>query len=161
MLKAGDTLPSIKLKQMTADGPTDVDVSEYCKDRTVVIFALPGAFTPTCSEQHVPGYLENIDALKAKGVDAVACLSVADFFVADAWAKSLGVDGRIDMLSDGNHEFIKATGTDLDLSGVGLGLRSKRYAMLVKNGMIEKILVDENAGEANDSSASAMLSAIG
>lgn len=161
MLKAGDTLPSIKLKQMTADGPADVDIAEYCKDRTVVIFALPGAFTPTCSEQHVPGYLENIDALKAKGVDAVACLSVADFFVAAAWAKSLGVDGRIDMLSDGNQEFIKATGSELDLSGVGLGIRSKRYAMLVKNGVIDQIMIDENAGEANDSSASAMLAAIG
>lgn len=161
MLKAGDKLPSIKLKQMTSDGPTDVDVAEYCKGRTVVIFALPGAFTPTCSEQHVPGYLENIDALKAKGVDAVACLSVADFFVAAAWADSLGVDGRIDMLSDGNQEFIKATGTELDLSGAGLGTRSLRYAMLVKDGVIEKFMLDDNPGEANDSSASAMLAALG
>ena len=160
MHKVGDSIPSVNLKQMTESGPADVNAAEYCKDRTVVIFALPGAFTPTCSEQHVPGFLSNTDAIKAKGVDAIACLSTADFFVMDAWAKSLGVDGRIDMLSDGNGEFIKATGTELDLSGAGLGTRSMRYAMVVKNGSIEKLLVEENPGKADDSGADALLAAL-
>lgn len=161
MLKVGDSLPSIKLKQMTADGPVDVDIAEYSKGRTVVVFALPGAFTPTCSEQHVPGYMDNLDALKAKGVEAVACLSVADFFVAAAWAKSLGVQGHIDMLSDGNSEFISTTGTEVDLSAHGLGTRSLRYAMLVKDGVVEKFLLEDSPGEAKKSSAEAMLEAIG
>jgi len=161
MLKVGDSVPSTTLKQMTADGPVELNLVDYSKGRKVVVFALPGAFTPTCSEQHLPGYLKNIDAIKAKGIDAVACLSVADFFVKDAWAKSLGVDGRIDMLSDGNGEFIKATGTELDLTGAGLGMRSRRYAMVVNDGKVEVFLDEENPGEAKDSGAEALLAAIG
>ena len=160
MLKVGDSIPSINLKQMTADGPKDVDAAEYCAGRKVVIFALPGAFTPTCSEQHLPGYLKQHGAIKSKGVDAIACLSVADFFVMDAWGKSLNVGDNIDMLSDGNQDFIKATGTELDLSGFGLGVRSKRYAMIVNNGVIEQLLVEENPGEASDSGADALLAAL-
>lgn len=161
MLNKGDKIPSVNLKQMTASGPADIDAAEYCKGRSVVIFALPGAFTPTCSEQHLPGFVNNADAIKAKGIDAIACLSVADFFVMDAWAKSQGVGDKVDMLSDGNGEFIKTTGTELDLSGVGLGTRSMRYVMVVKDGVIDTILVDENAGEANSSSADALLAALG
>ncbi len=160
MLKVGDSIPSINLKQMTADGPQDVDAAGYCKGRKVVIFALPGAFTPTCSEQHLPGFLQQQDAIKAKGVDAIACLSVADFFVMDAWGKSQNVGDAIDMLSDGNGEFIKATDTELDLSGFGLGTRSKRYAMVVNDGVIEHMLVEENPGEAKDSGADALLAVL-
>ena len=108
----------------------------------------------------MPGYLKQHSAIKSKGVDAIACLSVADFFVMDAWGKSLNVGDNIDMLSDGNQDFIKATGTELDLSGFGLGVRSARYAMVVNNGVIEQLLVEENPGKADDSGADALLAAL-
>jgi len=102
MLKVGDTIPAITLKQMTAEGPTDVLLAQYCAGRKVVIFALPGAFTPTCSESHVPSYIENAKALRDKGVEAVACISTADFFVMNAWGKSMGVGADVDMIADGS-----------------------------------------------------------
>ena len=160
MLSKGDKIPSINLKQMTATGPADVDSAEYCKGRKVVIFALPGAFTPTCSESHLPGFVNSADEIKAKGVDAIACLSVADFFVMDAWAKSIGVGDKVDMLSDGNGEFIKATGTELDLSAHGLGTRSQRYVMVVNDGVIENIMVESNPGVAEESGADALLAVL-
>ena len=110
MLKEGDTIPAITLKQMTAEGPTDVALSEYCAGRKVVIFALPGAFTPTCSESHVPSYIDQAAALRDKGVAAVACISTADFFVMGAWGKSMGTGADVDMLGDGNAEFTRAAG---------------------------------------------------
>ncbi len=160
MLSKGDKIPSINLKQMTATGPADVDSAEYCKGRKVVIFALPGAFTPTCSESHLPGFVNSADEIKAKGVDAIACLSVADFFVMDAWAKSIGVGDKVDMLSDGNGEFIKATGTELDLSAHGLGTRSQRYVMVVNDGVIANIMVESNPGVAEESGADALLAVL-
>lgn len=157
MLKQGDRIPDITVMQMAADGPTDVSLTDYCKGRKVVLFAIPGPFTPTCSESHVPGYLEHDAAIRAKGVAAVACLSTTDFFVMDAWGKSLGVGDRIDMLADGNHEFTRAAGMTLDLSAGGLGERSQRYAMVIDDGVVSHIAVESNPSEATSSSAGDIL----
>lgn len=160
MLKQGDTIPDISVKQMTSDGPTDVSLTEYCKGRKVIIFALPGAFTPTCSETHVPSYVANADALRAKGVQAIACVSTADFFVMNAWGKSMGVGDSVDMLADGNHEFTRAAGMTVDLTVAGLGERSLRYAMVLDDGVISHIAVEDNPGEATVSAAEAVLAAL-
>ena len=159
MLKQGDRIPDVTVRQMTADGPTEVPMKDYCAGRKVVIFALPGAFTPTCSEQHLPGYVLHADAIRAKGVDAIACLSTADFFVMDAWGKSQDVGSSVDMLSDGNHEFTHQAGMAMDLSALGLGERSMRYAMLVDDGTISHIAIEEGR-EATASGAEAMLAAL-
>jgi len=161
MLKQGDALPDVTLKQMTADGPTDVSIKEYTTGRKVVIFALPGAFTPTCSENHLPGYVEHAAALRDKGVAAVACISTADFFVMDAWGKSRDVGTAVDMLSDGNHAFTRGADMAIDLSAHGLGERSNRYAMIVDDGVISWIGVEDNAGEAVASTAEAVLNQLG
>jgi peroxiredoxin len=160
MLNTGDRIPDITLKQMTASGPTDVSLSAYCSGRKVVIFALPGAFTPTCSESHVPSYINNAQALRDKGIAAVACISTADFFVMDAWGKSLGVADQVDMLADGNHEFTRATGMTLDLTGLGLGERSQRYAMILDDGVISHIAVETDPGSATVSAADEVLKAL-
>jgi len=160
MLKQGDRIPDVTVRRMTADGPTEVPMKDYCAGRKVVVFALPGAFTPTCSEQHLPGYVQQGDAIRAKGIEAIACLSTADFFVMNAWGKSLDVGDKVDMLSDGNHEFTRAAGMTLDLSSRGLGERSLRYAMLVDDGVIRHIAIDDNPGEAVASGADAMLEAL-
>lgn len=160
MLKAGDSIPDITLKQMTAAGPTDVSLADYCKGRKVVIFALPGAFTPTCSEDHVPSYIEHAQALRDKGVAAVACISTADFFVMGAWGKSLGTGEHIDMLADGNHEFTRTAGMTLDLTGFGLGERSQRYAMVLDDGVISHIAIETDPGSATVSAADEVLKAL-
>lgn len=160
MIKVGDTIPSVTLKQMTSSGPTDVPMSEYCAGRKVVLFAVPGAFTPTCSETHVPGYLEHGAALRAKGVEAVACVSTGDFFVMNAWGKSLGTGEHVDMLADGNHEFTRALGLTIDLSVAGLGERSTRYAMIIDDGVVTRLAVESNPGEATVSAADAVLATL-
>ena len=160
MLEQGDRIPDVTVRQMTADGPTPVPMKDYCAGRKVVVFALPGAFTPTCSEQHLPGFVRHADAIKAKGVAAIACLSTADFFVMDAWGKSQGVDDAVDMLSDGNHEFTREAGMAIDLSDHGLGERSLRYAMIVDDGEITHIAVEDDPGEADKSSAESILAAL-
>ncbi len=157
MLKEGDKIPSVTLKQMTSEGPTDVSLTEYCAGRKVVIFALPGAFTPTCSESHVPSYLEHAQALRNKGVQAVACISTADFFVMGAWGKSLGTAEHVDMLGDGNAEFTRAAGMTLDLSGFGLGERSQRYVMVLEDGVIKHLAVESDPSAATVSAAEAVL----
>ncbi|MBX2879902.1 MAG: peroxiredoxin [Granulosicoccus sp.] len=160
MLKVGDRIPDISLKQMTNEGPTDVSLTEYCSGRKVVIFALPGAFTPTCSETHVPSYTINAEALRNKGVAAVACISTADFFVMDAWGKSLGTGDQVDMLADGNQEFTTAAGMGIDLSGFGLGQRSNRYAMILDDGVISHIAIEPDAGSATVSTADEVLKSL-
>lgn len=157
MIKEGDTIPDVTLKQMTAAGPTDVSLKDYCAGRKVVIFALPGAFTPTCSESHVPSYIDKAAALRDKGVAAVACISTADFFVMNAWGKSLGTGDSVDMIADGNHEFTKAAGMTLDLSAHGLGKRSQRYVMILDDGVITHLAMESNPGEATVSAAEAVL----
>lgn len=157
MIKEGDKIPDITLKQMTSAGPTDVSLRDYCAGRKVVIFALPGAFTPTCSESHVPSYIDHAQALRDKGVEAVACISTADFFVMNAWGKSMGTGEHVDMLADGNHEYTKAAGMTVDLSAHGLGERSQRYAMVLEDGVIKHLAMEPNPGEATVSAADAVL----
>ncbi len=157
MIKEGDKIPAVTLKQMTAAGPTDVPLADYCAGRKVVLFAVPGAFTPTCSETHVPSYMDNAKALRDKGVDAVACVSTGDFFVMNAWGKSLGTGDDVDMLADGNSEFTKAAGMTLDLTAVGLGERSQRYVMILDDGVVTHLAVETDPGSATVSAAEAVL----
>jgi glutaredoxin/glutathione-dependent peroxiredoxin len=155
-IKVGDKVPSVKLKQMTAEGVKEVSTDDFFKGKKVVLFAVPGAFTPTCSAKHVPGFLQNDAALKAKGVDAVACLSVNDAFVMGAWGKDQKSDGKVVMLADGNGDFTRAVGLELDATANGLGKRSKRYAMVVENGVVKTLNV-EAPGAFEVSSAEAIL----
>ncbi len=152
MIKVGDTLPAVTLAEYSevegngcSLGPNPVDVTAAAAGKTIAIFAVPGAFTPTCSAKHVPSYLQNADALKAAGVDEIWCLSVNDPFVMGAWARDQKTDGKIRMLADGDAAFAKAAGLTLDLNGKGLGLRSNRYSMLVKDGKVVTLNVEAPA----------------
>ncbi|HZL60446.1 MAG TPA: peroxiredoxin [Stellaceae bacterium] len=158
-IKVGDKIPSIKLMQMTADGPKPITTDDLFKGKKVVLFALPGAFTPTCSAKHLPGFVEKNAALKAKGVDTVACLSVNDAFVMGAWGKDQKADGKVVMLADGSGDFTKAVGLELDLTDRGMGKRSQRYAMVVDNGVVKTLNV-EAPGAFDVSSADAVLKAL-
>ncbi len=146
MIKIGDVIPPMKLTAATAEGPKEVSTDEVFAGKKVVLFAVPGAFTPTCSMRHLPGYLQSIDALRARGVDSVACIAVNDVFVMGAWAKEQGVDGRITMLADGAGAFTKALGLELDLVARGLGIRSQRYAMVADNGRVTHLAVEPPGG---------------
>ena len=156
-IAVGDKLPEATFKVRTPDGLKDVTTQELTAGKKVVLFAVPGAFTPTCHAKHVPSYLEHLDALKAKGVDTVACVAVNDAFVLDAWGKAVGADGKIMLLSDGNATFTKAVGLDFDGSGFGLGTRSKRYAMLVDNGVVKALNIEESPGVMEVSGADRIL----
>lgn len=146
MIKIGDAIPPMKLTAATAEGPKEVSTEEMFGGKRIVLFAVPGAFTPTCSIRHLPGYLQNMDALRAKEVDGVACIAVNDPFVMDAWAKDQGVDGRITMLADGSGAFTKALGLELDLTARGLGVRSQRYAMVVEDGRVAHLGIEAPGG---------------
>ena len=158
-IKVGDKVPSVKLKQMTADGMKDVQTEDFFKGKKVVLFALPGAFTPTCSAKHLPGFVEKAAEIRGKGVDTIACLSVNDAFVMNAWGKDQKADGKVQMLADGNADFTKAVGLELDARGNGLGIRSQRYAMVVDNGVVKALNV-EKPGSFEVSSAEAILKAL-
>ncbi len=146
-IKAGDTIPSdIKLKEMGDSGPKDVTTGELFKGRKVVLFAVPGAFTPTCSMKHLPGFVEQAAAIKAKGVDEIVCLSVNDAFVMGAWGQNQKAGGKVRMVADGNAEFSKAVGLTMDGSGFGMGTRSQRYAMIVDDGKVKELLVESGPG---------------
>ena len=145
-IKVGDTVPSITLRQMTTDGIKEVSTDELLGGKKVVLFALPGAFTPTCSSKHVPGFIENAEALKGRGVEAIACVSVNDAFVMDAWGRNLGVGDSVLMLADGNADFTRAVDLMLDGSGIGFGLRSQRYAMIVDDGVVKHLAVEDGTG---------------
>ena len=143
-VKPGDKVPSATIRMMGADGrPAATTTDEYFKGKKVVMFAVPGAFTPTCSAKHLPGFVEKAGDIKAKGVDAIACIAVNDAFVMDAWGKASSADGKVDMLSDGNGEFAKAMGLELDATGGGLGHRCQRFAMVVEDGKITQLNVEE------------------
>ena len=157
----GSRLPEATFKVVTPSGPGTKTTGEVFSGKRVVLFAVPGAFTPTCHSNHLPGYLENLDAFKAKGVDLVACTAVNDVFVLDAWAAATGAQGKILFLADGNGDFAKAVGLDLDASGIGLGLRSQRYAMLVEDGVVKVLNLEDVASNAEQSSAAAILAALG
>jgi peroxiredoxin len=156
-ISKGDRLPDVKFGTMTADGPTQLSTSDVFAGKTVALFAVPGAFTPTCSAKHLPGFVEKADELRAKGVDQIACVSVNDVFVMNAWGKDQGVGSDVLMLADGNGDFAEATGLTMDGSGFGMGLRSQRFSMLVKDGVVE-ILNTEEPGDFRTSSAEHMLS---
>ena len=155
-IKVGDKIPSSTLQHKTADGIQKITTDELFKDKTVVLFALPGAFTPTCSAKHLPGFVNHAAEIKAKGVDAIACLSVNDAFVMDAWGKDQKVGDKVLMLADGNAEFSKAVGLTMDATGYGMGLRASRYAMVVKNGVVKNLNV-EAPGAYEVSSADAVM----
>lgn len=149
MIKVGDALPAVTLMEFSevegggcSLGPNAVEVSKATAGKTIAVFALPGAFTPTCSAKHVPGYVENHEAFKAAGVDEIWCVSVNDAFVMGAWARDQQTDGKVRMLGDGSAEFAKATGLTLDLSARGMGLRSTRYSMLVKDGKVASLNIE-------------------
>lgn len=142
-IRTGDRVPSATLHEMTSDGPTSRTVDELTRGRRVIIIGLPGAFTPTCSSKHIPGFVEYYPKLKAKAIDEIMCVSVNDAFVMDAWAKALGTDGKVRMLGDGNAEFVKAAGLDVDMTARGMGVRSRRYAMLVDDGVVKSLNLDE------------------
>lgn len=159
-IKAGDRLPETKFRIMTAEGPAWKTTDEVFKGRKVALFAVPGAFTPTCSNLHMPSFLNNIDAIKAKGVNSVAVVSVNDVFVMEAWKKSSGADGKIDFLADGNGEFTKAIDMAFDGAAGGLGIRSKRYSMLVEDGIVKKLNIEEAPGKCELTSGQALLAQI-
>jgi peroxiredoxin len=158
-IRIGERLPKINLKQTTSQGIQDIDTESFFKGRTVALFAIPGAFTPTCSTIHMPGFTQNMDAFKDKGV-TVACLSVNDPFVMEAWGKTTNAHRDIALIADGNGDFTKAIGLILDGSSFGLGLRSLRYSMLVKDGVVTTLNIEANAGECNISSADALLKSL-
>jgi peroxiredoxin len=159
-IKVGDRLPEAKFRVMGPDGPAVKSTADIFKGKKVVLFAVPGAFTPTCSNNHLPGFLQNADAFKQKGIDTIAVTGVNDVFVMDAWKKASGAGGKIEFLSDGNGEFAKALDMTLDGSGFGLGTRSKRYAMLVDDGVVKKLNVEDVAGKAEVSGAENLLKQI-
>ena len=163
MIQVGDTLPAVTLMEYVETegggcslGPNPVEVAKAAAGKTIALFAVPGAYTPTCSAKHVPGYVDQYEALKAAGVDEIWCVSVNDVFVMGAWGRDQKVDGKVRMLADGSAEFAKATGLTLDLTARGLGLRSNRYSMLVKDGVVKTLNV-EGPGHFEVSDAATML----
>ena len=146
MVKVGDTIPAMKLQAATPDGPKETSTAEVFNGKKVILFAVPGAFTPTCSARHMPGYLQNMEALKAKGVDTVACMAVNDAFVMAAWARDQGVDGQVTMLADGSGALTRALGLELDLTARGMGIRTQRFAMVVDNGTVTALNVEAPGG---------------
>ena len=156
-VSVGDKIPNAKLTRMTADGPAPVDTDEFFGGRKVALFAVPGAYTPTCSAKHLPGFVEKADELKSKGVDEIACVSVNDAFVMGAWGKDNNVGEKITMLADGNGDFAEKLGLTMDASGFGMGKRSQRYSMIVNDGVVSELNV-EAPGDFRVSSAEHLLS---
>ncbi|MGC8532437.1 MAG: peroxiredoxin [Acidiphilium sp.] len=159
MIKIGDKLPAMTLMTPTATGPEQIDTGAFFAGKTVALFAVPGAFTPTCSVRHLPGFLDHADAFRAKGVDEIACLAVNDVFVLDAWQKNQNSAGRITMLADGSGDFTKALGLEFDLTARGLGVRSQRFALVARDGVVTHLAV-EAPGGFDVSSAEAVLAAL-
>jgi peroxiredoxin len=156
-IKVGEPLPQSTFRIMTADGPAPKTTDDLFKGRKVVLFGVPGAFTPTCHKNHLPGYLAKADEFKAKGVDAIAVVAVNDVFVMNAWAKDTGGAGVIEFLSDGNGDFARAIGLELDGSGFGLGTRFQRFSMIVEDGVVKSLAVEDAPGKADVSGAEALL----
>jgi peroxiredoxin len=155
-IKTGDRLPQATFMKMTENGPEAVDSETFFQGRRVALFSVPGAFTPTCSAKHLPGFIEKADELKAKGIDEIACTAVNDAFVMGAWGKSAGADGKVTMLADGNGDFAKAVGLEMDGSKFGMGSRGQRYSVVVNDGVVEQVNI-EGPGEFRVSSADHML----
>jgi peroxiredoxin len=142
-IKVGDKIPSATLMEKQEGGPKPVKTEELFAGKKIVLFALPGAFTPTCSAKHLPGFIQNSDAIKRKGVDAIACLSVNDAFVMGAWGEQQGASGKVMMLADGNGEFTRALGLEMDASRFGMGQRSQRFSMIVDDGIVKELNIEE------------------
>ena len=159
-LSVGDTIPNVKLTTLTAEGLKPVESGDVLGKGKVVLFAVPGAFTPTCSDHHLPGFVMQADEILAKGVDRIACIAVNDPFVMGAWGNAQGTGDKILMLADGNGDFAAQTGLELDLSGIGLGKRSQRYAAILENGVVQEIFVETNPGGVDVSSSDAVLKAL-
>ena len=159
-IKVGDKLPSATFRVMTAEGPKPKTTDDIFKGKKVALFAVPGAFTPTCTNMHMPSFLNNAAAFKAKGVNTIAVTGVNDVFVMEAWKKSTGADGKVDFLADGNADFAKAIDMTLDASGNGLGIRSKRYSMLVEDGVVKKLNIEDAPGKCDISGGQALLGQI-
>jgi peroxiredoxin len=155
-ISVGDRLPDATFAVMGGEGPDQKTTADIFGGKKVVLFAVPGAFTPTCSKQHLPGFVANADTIKAKGIDAIACTAVNDVFVMDAWGKSAGADGKVVMLADGSANFAKKLGLEMDLSERGLGMRSKRYAMIVEDGVVKALEIEDAPGSAEKSGAEAI-----
>jgi len=156
-IKVGDKMPAGTFKHMTADGPKNITTDELFAGKKVVIFSVPGAFTPTCDAKHLPGFVEHAAELRAKGIDTVACMAVNDVFVMNAWGKHSNVTNRVLMLADGNGEYAKALGLEMNGTGFGMGMRGQRFAVVVDNGTVSKLFV-EGPGEFKVSSAEHVLS---
>ena len=158
MISVGDTMPEGTLMTMTAEGPAPVGTAELFGGKKVALFGLPGAFTPTCSAKHVPSYIENFDALGAAGIDTIACMSVNDAFVMGAWGKDQQADGKVMMLADGSADYAKALGLELDLTARGMGMRCQRFSLLVDDGVVKAVNLEENPGEMKLTGGEHMLS---
>ena len=155
-IKVGDRIPSVGFAKATENGPEGVSSDDFFAGRKVALFSVPGAYTPTCSAKHLPGFLDKADEFKAKGVDEIACTAVNDAFVLGAWSQANGADGKVTMLADGNAEFAEATGLTMDGSKFGMGTRGQRFSMLVNDGVVEQLNV-EGPGEFKVSTAEHML----
>lgn len=159
-IQIGDKLPDATFRRITAEDPQEVSAAAFFAGRKVVVLAVPGAFTPTCANDHLPSYIENAEAILAKGVDEIACIAVNDMFVMDAWSKAASAEGRVTLLSDGNGEFTEKVGMVLDGSGFGLGNRSLRYSMLVDDGEVKALNVEENPGVCTITNSSTILESL-
>ena len=159
-IQVGDKIPAATLRYVTPEGPKEITSDEFFRGKKVVLFAVPGAFTPACSQRHLPGYVEKAADLKAKGIDTIACIAVNDQAVMGAWGKAQNVGDKVMMLADGSGDFARAVGLELDARGRGLGMRSQRYSMLVDNGVVKALNVEAQPGQVEASSADAMLKAL-
>ena len=160
-IQVGDTMPAGTFGVMGAGGPEPLSTEELFGGKTVVLFCVPGAFTPTCSARHLPGFVEHADALHERGADTIACLAVNDVFVMSAWGKAGGADGKVVMLADGNGEYARALGLELDASGFGMGMRAQRFSMIVNDGVVTRLNIEPAAGEVGVSSAEGALDQLG
>ena len=159
-IQVGEKIPATTFRYVSAEGPKEISSDELFAGKKVVLFAVPGAFTPACSQRHLPGYVDKAADLKAKGIDTIACIAVNDASVMGAWGKAQNVGDKVMMLADGSGDFARAIGMDLDLSRAGLGTRSKRYSMLVDNGVVKALNVEQAPPQVDVSSAEAMLRAL-
>ncbi len=156
-ITVGSPLPSARFKIMTGTGPSEISTEELFKGKKAILFAVPGAFTPTCHLRHLPGFMQHAADLKAKGVELIACTAVNDIFVLDAWAKATGAQDTITFLADGNGDFAKSVGLEMDGAPIGFGVRSKRYAMLLDNGVVKALHVEDHPRNSQESSAERLL----
>jgi peroxiredoxin len=159
-IKVGDPIPSVTLKYPSPEGAKEITTDELFRGKKAVLLAVPGAFTPACSQRHLPGFVEHADEIKAKGVDLIACVAVNDAFVLGAWAREQRADGKVMMLADGSGDFTRALGLELDLTKGGLGRRSQRYSMLIEDGVVKALNLESQPGQVTASGAEAMLKAL-